>query len=196
MNYAVGHVWVPLGMVPEYLDWPGSPFNRANMTGLARHDAGWVMLYARDMLIGPEGFLLCNLPLLLAVAAGWLVLLRPDPDRIELAVLAGWCVLVWAIYAVLSDNLSGWCLSMRWFVPFVVPGFWLLARLLAQWRIFRLDFVVLLCGGLVLGWRMWLLGPWEPFPQPRLWEVVRPTLWTWGAVRLLAIVWWFVKRRG
>lgn len=196
VNYAVGRVWVPLGMVPEYLDWPGSPFDRSNMTGIARHDVAGLWFYARDMLIGPDGFLLCNLPLLLAVAAGWLVLVRPGPDRIELAALAAWCVVVWGIYAALSDNFSGWCLSMRWFVPLVVPGFWLLARLLAEWRTFRLDFIVLLCGGLVLGWRMWVSGPWEPFPPPRMWEIVWPTLGAWAAARLLAIGWWLVNRRG
>ena len=26
VNYSIGHVWVPLNMVPEYLEWPGSPF--------------------------------------------------------------------------------------------------------------------------------------------------------------------------
>lgn len=196
VNYAVGGVWVPVNMVPEYLEWPGSPFDRSNMTGLARHDPGWVAHYALDMLIGPEGFLLHNPPLLLAVVAGWLALLRPGPDRIEMAVLAGWCVAVWAAYAVLSDNLGGWCLTVRWFVPFIVPGFWLLARLLAEWPTFRADFVVLVCGGLILTWRTWPLGPWQPCPPAELWAVVRPTFWAWGAVRVLAILWWWAKRRG
>jgi len=196
VNYAVGHVWVPLGMVPEYLDWPGSTFDRSNMTGIARHDAAGLFFYARDMLIGQDGFLLCNLPLLLAVAAGWLVLVRPGPDRIEIAALAGWCVAVWAIYAVLSDNFGGVCLTIRWFVPFLVPGFWLLARLLAEWRTFRIDFAVLTFWGLVMAWHMWPLGPWGMVTVPYFWDVAWAGVWSWGVARVLAIAWWLVKRRG
>lgn len=196
INYSVGHVWVPLNMVPEYLEWPGSPFDRSNMTGIARHDAVGLWFYARDLLIGPESFLLCNLPLLLAVAAGWLVLVRPGPDRIELAALGVWCVAVWAIYSVLSDNAGGACLTIRWFVPLLVPGFWLLARLLTDWRTFRLDFVVLTFWGLVLSWHTWSVGPWTIDPIPHFWDVAWAALWSWGVARVVAIIWWFVRRRG
>src|SRR5262249_6106436 len=196
VNYAVGGGWVPVNMVPEYLDWPGSPFDRSNMTGVARHDLAGLWLYARDMLIGPEGFLLCKLPWLLAVAAAWLVLVRPGPDRIEQAALAGWCVVVWAIYAVLSDNFGGSCLTVRWFVPFLVPGFWPLARLLAEWRTFRIDFAVLTFWGLVLAYHMWPLGPWALVPIPHFWDVAWAGLWAWFVARVLAVAWWFVTRRG
>jgi hypothetical protein len=193
IHFTIGHVWVPLNMIPEYLEWPGSPFDRTNMTGIARHDTMGLFLYARDLLIGNESFLLCNLPLLLAVAAGWLVLIRPGIDRIELTVLGVWCIGVWWTYSILSDNAGGACLSIRWFVPLVVPGFWLLARLLTEWRTFRIDFLVLTVWGLILSWHMWTVGPWTIVPIPHFWDVVRAALWSWGLARVVALCYWVVK---
>src|SRR5581483_2921727 len=114
----------------------------------------------------------------------------------EIAALAGWCVAVWAIYAVLSDNFGGVCLTIRWFVPFLVPGFWLLARLLAEWRTFRIDFAVLTFWGLVMAWHMWPLGPWGMVTVPYFWEVGWAGVGSWGVARVLAIAWWLVKRSG
>ena len=183
LTYAVGHVWVPLGMVPEYLEWPGSVFNRTNMTGLTRHTASTLAAYAGSMLYGPAGFLVCNLPLGLTVAFGWLALVRRGPDRVEQGALLLWCVAVWAVYAVLSDNFGGACLSVRWFVPLLVPAFWVLARLMADRPTFRLDFTILAGWGLVLGYRMWLLGPWQPAPVRGQAEIVHEAVLVWGIVR-------------
>ncbi|HJZ57068.1 MAG TPA: hypothetical protein VKE74_19010 [Gemmataceae bacterium] len=188
LNHAVGRVWVPLGMVPEFLDWPGSPFNESNMTGVARHSASGLAAYAFALLLGTDGFLLFNLPLLLAVAAGWLVLLRRGPDRVELAALVGWCVVTWAVYVVLSDNAGGGCLSVRWFVPFLVPGFWVLARLLAERPTFRWDFLALAGWGLVIGWQTWLLGPWPFDLVPDMRPIAWAALGTWAAVRGVEVV--------
>ncbi|MCI0702652.1 MAG: hypothetical protein L0241_16330 [Planctomycetia bacterium] len=196
ITFAVGRVWVPLGMVPEYLDWPGSPFDPSNMTGLARHSPESFAHYAYQLLLGSRGFLMFNLPLLLAVSFGWLVFVRSGTDRIELAALVGWCVGVWIIYTLLSDNLGGGSLSVRWFVPLVVPGFWFLARLLAERRSFRADFVILACGGLVLAYPMWELGPWLSSPIPHHFEVMRIAVLAWAAVRMLFVVRWIVRKRG
>src|SRR5690606_15480421 len=121
VHYAIGGVWVPLNMVPAYLDWPGSEFDESNMTGVARHTPWGLVVYACELLVGGSGFLAYNLPLFLAVGFGWLVLVRPNPDRVELVALAAWCLAVWAVYAVLSDNHGGFCLTVRWFVPLLVP---------------------------------------------------------------------------
>ncbi len=197
LNYAVGHVWVPLGLVPEYLAWPGSPFDPSNMTGFARHTPLGLVLYARDMMLGWNGLLICNLPLLLAAAFGWLVLVRPRQERGELVALLAWCAAVWAIYAVLSDNFGGGCLTVRWFVPFLVPGFWLLARLLAEWPSYRADFLALTAGGMLLGYEMWTVGPWPFDDVPHLSVIVWSALGTWAAVRAAMIIRWRRRlRRG
>ena len=54
----------------------GSPFDRSNMTGIARHTPFGLLDYTRELLIGESGFLVFNLPLLLPVAMCWRVLVR------------------------------------------------------------------------------------------------------------------------
>lgn len=184
INYAVGGVWVPLGMVPEFLAWQGSEFNESNMTGVARHTSWEVLVYAAELLVGAWGFLAFNLPLLLAVGFGWRVLVRPGPDRVELVAVSAWCVAVWAVYAVLSDNYGGWNLTIRWFVPLLVPGFWILARLLVEYPTHRADFAVLAAWGLVTAVLVWPCGPWLSAPLPRVDLVAWAAVAAWAAVRV------------
>jgi hypothetical protein len=184
LNYHVGRVWVPLGMVPEYLAWPGSPFDRSNLTGFARHTPGSFVAYAWNLLFGREGFLLFNLPLLLAVGFGWRLMVRPGIDQPELAVLIGWCIATWLLYALLSDNSGGGCLTVRWFIPFLVPGYWLLARMMREWPAVRWDVLVLSAWSLVVSWIVWPLGPWPLEPVPEIRGLVLAALASWGGLRL------------
>jgi hypothetical protein len=188
INYAVGGVWVPLNMVPEYLDWPGSDFDATNMTGRARHTPATLAVYFGQLFLGDTGFLVCNLPLLLAAGFGWRVLLRPVPDRPELVAMLAWCAAVVGLYTVLSDNWGGSCLSVRWFVPLLVPGFWLLARLLAEFPTYRVDFVVLAAWGLVASWLMWPCGPWLSAPVPEVEVVAWAAGAAWAVVRIRAVI--------
>jgi hypothetical protein len=188
MNYHVGGVWVPLGMVPEYLDWPDSPFDATNATGVVRHTPESFARYAWALLFGRDGFLVTNLPLWLAVGAGWLALLRPGPDRIEIAALGVWSVATWLLYASLSNNYGGGCLSVRWLVPCLVPAFWLLARLLAERPTFRADFVALATWGLAVSAVAWPVGVWLRGPVPHFWSLTLPALVTWAAVRAVQMV--------
>ena len=185
VHYAIGHVWIPLNLVPEYLEWPGSPFDRSNMTGIARHTPFGLLDYTRELLIGESGFLVFNLPLLLAVVLCWRVLIRPVPDRLELAAMIAWSIVVVALYAVLSDNLGGYCLSIRWFVPLLVPGFWVLARLLVECPTLRIDFTVLAAWGLVIAWQTWPCGPWLVVEQPGVSTIPWAAVISWVAVRVV-----------
>jgi hypothetical protein len=174
--------------VPEYLDWPGSPFNRSNMTGIARHTPASLINYLRELLIGESGFLTFNLPLFLAVVMGWRVLVHRVPDRPELAAMIAWSVIVVVVYAVLSDNLGGYCLSIRWFVPLLVPGFWVLARLLDEYPSLRVDFAVLAAWGLVVSWLAWPAGPWLVVDQPNVTLIARVAVGTWLGVRMVHLI--------
>ena len=98
------------------------------MTGVVRPRYFAQFQYTFDLLLGKKGFLTHNLPLLLAGTAGLLVLKRPGRDRLELLALFVWCVVGWLLYGVLSKNHGGHCVSIRWFAPFLAPGFWLLAN--------------------------------------------------------------------
>jgi hypothetical protein len=96
--------------------------------------------------------------------------------------LLGWCLAAWAVYAVLSNNMGGGCCSVRWFVPFLAPGFWVLAVLLRDRPGCRPGFVALAAWGGVLAAVMWWNGPWHPRMVPFLWPVVGAALTTWAGV--------------
>jgi len=185
VNYAIGGVWVPLNLVPQYFRWPGSPFSESNMTGVARHTPLGLVNYLHELLIGESGFLIFNLPLLLAVVLGWRVLVHRVPDRLELAAMIAWSAIVVAVYAVLSDNFGGYALSIRWFVPLLVPGFWVLARLLAECPTLRTDFVVLAAFGLIVGAKSWPCGPWLIEEQPQVLNLARIAVTVWIAIRVI-----------
>jgi hypothetical protein len=185
INYAIGGDWLrPLNMHPEYLAWPGNPFDTM-MTGIVRTRYFAQFLYTLDILFGKKGFLTHNPPLLLAVTAGVLVL-KHGRDRLELLTVCAWCAAAWLMYGALSKNHGGHCVSIRWFVPFLVPGFWLLARVLAERPEFRRDFVALAAWGLVLSASAWLVGPWWGHNVPLFWWVLGGSLFTWGLVRYFA----------
>jgi hypothetical protein len=187
INFAIGGDWLkPLNMHREYLAWPGSPFD-ATLTGVLRPRYFAQFLYTLDLLVGKKGFLTHNPPLLLALAAGALVLKRAGRDRLELLSLSAWCVIGWLMYGVLSKNHGGVGVSIRWFLPFLAPGFWLLAKVLVERPEFRRDFVVLAACGFVLSASAWIVGPWWPRVVPLYWWVFGGSLLTWGMVRWHAL---------
>ncbi len=186
INYAIGGDWLrPLNMHPEYLAWPGNPFD-TTMTGILRPRPVPQFLYTLDLLFGKKGFLTHNPPLLLALTAGALVLHRRARNRLEVLALVAWCAVGWLMYGVLSKNHAGMCVSIRWFVPFLAPGFWLLAKVLAERPEFRRDFVALALWGGVLSASAFLVGPWWGHNVPLYWWVFGGSLLTWLVVRSLA----------
>jgi hypothetical protein len=234
INYAIGGVWKPMNMVPEYSAWPGCPFNPQNMTGYSRHSPLKLVVYALALLFGKQGFFCHNLPLLLAIPALSGLFRRPhtrqlakpvwqkgvrscevrgagspgltwpgtssaqrsghtegyrpanpclaDPfmaHRPELTMALGWCAATWLLYAVLSNNYGGACCSVRWFVPFLTPGYYLLGVYLRKNPCSRAEFLGLSFWGGVLAVFMWWRGPWTLHVIPVLWPIVGAALLTW-----------------
>lgn len=191
LNYLIGGTWVPANANPEYLSWPGSPFDSTTMTGGWNHaSVGAFALYAVDLLIGKRGFLGHNLALYLAVPATiwslWtLSRKRQRGERPELVLATGWCVGVWLLYAATSTNYSGACCSVRWFVPLLAPGYFVLAVFLRERPEFRRDFVVLSLWGAAMSPLMWWKGPWMLRMVPQYWVFVGGAAASWGVVRWL-----------
>jgi hypothetical protein len=100
--------------------------------------------------------------------------------------LSAWVVIGWLMYGVLSKNHGGGCVSVRWFVPFLAPGFWLLAKVLTERPEFRRDFIALAAWGLPLGTSAFVVGPWWGRNVPFYWWVFGGSLVTWGIVRYTA----------
>ncbi|HET6572949.1 MAG TPA: hypothetical protein VFG68_05050 [Fimbriiglobus sp.] len=183
LNYAIAGTLLPANMVPEYLNWPGSPFVGDVMTGSLRHGPGWLALYAADLVIGKKGILLNNIPLWLAPGGAVLLGLRRRELRPALAFCIGWSALTVLLYAATSSNYGGQCCSVRWFVPLIAPGFWVVALTLREYPRYRPDFAWLTGCGVVLGALMWWGGPWAPKMVPGLWGWVAAAGVGWGVVR-------------
>jgi hypothetical protein len=183
LNYAVGGTLVPANAVAEYLRWPGSPFDAHTMTGGWKHTPGAFALYVGDLLFGKKGFFFHNLPLLLAPAAAALAWRDRRAERPAVAFAAGWAFLGGFAYAATSTNLSGQCCSIRWFVPLLAPGFWVVGLLLRDHPRYRRDFAWLAGCGAILGVLMWSAGPWAGKMPPGYWGVVAAALAGWGVIR-------------
>jgi hypothetical protein len=179
LNYSTGGTWKPANAVAEYLQWPGSPFTSKNMTGVVNHTLGHFCVYALALLFGKQGFIGHNLPLFLAAPAAVALLKRRVPQWPELFFAALFCGGTFFAYALTSSNSSGRCCSIRWFVPFLAPGYYVLALYLrecpGQWK----PFLILSSWGALLGSIMWWHGPWILHMVPWFWPIQGAALITW-----------------
>jgi hypothetical protein len=196
LNYRIGGTIGPANAVTEYLAWPGSPFTAANMTGSWQHKSiGHFLLYAAAMLVGKHGFLTHNLPLLLAVAGLPLLWRSQLVEKPEIIFSTLFFAGAWLLYAAASNNYSGASCSIRWFVPLLAPGWYLLTVYLRQ-RPERLTDLYLLGGfGLLLVAVMWPRGPWEGRMPAIDWPARLIVYWPINAAALVAWGWLEACRR-
>jgi hypothetical protein len=185
LNYAIGGMLGPANAHVDYLMWPGSPFSPANATGgwthpSMSHFAG----YALSLLVGHKGFLVHNLALALAVPASVVLLRRRVRELPEVVMAVAWCGVTWLVYAVGSTNSGGLCCSIRWFVPLLAPGYFVLAVLLRELPDRRRDFAALSVWGMAMAAVMWQRGPWMPRLVPYWWAYVGGGLLTWALARV------------
>jgi hypothetical protein len=183
LNYQIGGTLGPANAVPEYLNWPGSPFSEANMTGLWRHGAGKFAVYSLALLFGKQGFIGHNLPLFLILPAVIPLLRREGPARPELLFALAFAVGGWLMYAAFSNNYGGACCSVRWFVPFLAPGFYILAELVRHHPDYRWDCFALCAVGALMGMVMWWGGPFIRHMVPMYWPIQGVGLVSWALVR-------------
>jgi hypothetical protein len=181
VTYAYTGKWSPPGADPAVFDYPGSEFVAKDLTGAYNHDdVVSLFLYSLAILVSERGFLLHNLPLFLAVCA--LLVLPPHLRRCpEVLLAAGWSIGTWLVFAVLSTNFAGWCMSIRWFLPLLAPGYFLLALLVRERPRLRSDFLILSGWGAVVGAMMWSVGPWFGIME-QFWPVQAAALATWLGV--------------
>jgi hypothetical protein len=193
VNYAIGGTLKPANSVIEYLNFPGSVFDEASATGTWKHDLPGLVAYTVALWFGDVGFFSHNLPLFLAPPALVLGLRdRSSPWRPELWFGLAFALGCTGLYGAMSNNYSGWSLTIRWFVPLLVPGYFAVGLMLRARPVFRALFVLLSLWGCLLAVLMWLVGPyarhsWVPF----LWEV------QWAALAtVLGWVYIRLRRRG
>jgi len=182
LNYQVGGTIRPVNTVAEYMFWPGSPFNFGNATGHWHHSSLWHgLVYALDLLFGKKGFLLHQPVLILAFLGGIAVMIAnrpPVPELPEMLFSFAWSGAVWLVYAWASNNLSGICATIRWFVPLLAPGYYVLMIVLRYRPHHYSEFLALATGGLLLSFLMWYYGPWMKM-VPGYWFILGITLICW-----------------
>jgi hypothetical protein len=187
VNYAVAGTLGPANANPAYFDWPGCPFDMRTMTGRWQHaNAGAFVLYALDLLVGQRGFLGHNLMLYVAVLALPMILRRCRIERPAVLASLAWCALTFLAYAATSNNYSGLCISIRWFVPMLAPGFLLLALLLRERPDLARDVALLSAFSFIGAMAGWWYGPWSRPPLTLYWVVTSGGLISWGLFRLQA----------
>jgi hypothetical protein len=150
------------------------------MTGVWHHRSiGDFLTYAVGLLVGKRGFLAHNLILFLALP-GMAILFRQRlaewPEMLFAGCFSGG---TWLLYALGSNNYSGYCCSIRWFVPLLAPGFYVLAIFLREYPRYWGDFLILGGWGAVAGALMWWQGPWLEHHVSWLWVLHAIALACW-----------------
>ncbi len=131
------------------------------------------------MMAGKRGFLGHNLPLFLALPALVVLLRRHRECRREVLWAVGCCAGTWLLYAATSNNSSGQCCSIRWFVPLLAPAYYVLALFLQRYPRYRMDFLVLSAWGVLLVLLM-RDGPWLTHMVPFFWPIQAAALGSWA----------------
>jgi hypothetical protein len=180
LNYAIGGTFKPSNANPEYFRWPGSPFAVGHLTGSWIHsNVGAFLLYAASMLAGKRGFLGHNLPLFLTIPAVFVLLRRHREVRPEALWAVGCCGGTWLLYAATSNNSSGQCCSIRWFVPLLAPAYFVLVLFLQRYPRYGLDFLLLTGWGALLV-QLMREGPWMGRMVPFFWPIQAAALCSWA----------------
>ena len=187
LNYHIGGTLVPANANPDYLTWPGSPFNPENMTGGFKHTWWFFPLYTIDMMVGKNGFLSHSIPLWLLPGAIVILYKRGKQERRILAFALLWVLGAWLLYAAASNNYAGGGIAIRWFVPFLAPGYWIVGRLMKAEPRYWPDFIWLSIVGLGLAMAMQLVGMWTIRMVPGLWAFMAIAGVGWGIVRVVDI---------
>lgn len=184
LNYRIGGTFLPVNMVAEYLFWPGSPFSPDNATGHWHHRSVLRGLaYALELLFGKKGFMLHQPVLILAFLGGIAVAIKNRtlvPELPEIVFCFAWSGATWLFYAWGSNNSGGICATIRWFVPLLAPGYYVLLAVLRHRPNLYPDFLALAAGGMLLSVLMWYYGPWMKM-VPGYWVILAITLLGWSA---------------
>ncbi len=185
LNYHIGGTFKPANAVAEYFQWPGSVFDSTNLTGSWNHRGVTdFLVYASALLVGKRGFISHNLALYLLLPGSLALLRKRVAQTPEILFALCWCAGTWLAYAATSNNYAGVCCSIRWFVPLLAPGYYVLALLLRQHPAYWRDFLVLTAWGTLLTALMWWRGPWMKHMAPLFWPIQGVALASWIAARL------------
>ncbi|MFT4109639.1 hypothetical protein [Propionicimonas sp.] len=163
-NVAISGSVVPVQLVSEYFLFPGSPWTLDTLTGAQLNTGQQLATYSLGLLVGGRGFLLYNPLTVVAIPLMVAEVVRRRPFAVEALAAATASVVMFAYYALWSNNFSGASYSIRWFVPLLPLWLFFLHPLLqgkGWWRM--AVFLVLFAISVPIAW----VGTWNPWPWQR-----------------------------
>jgi hypothetical protein len=163
-NVAISGSLVPVQLVSRYFLFPGSPWTIDMLTGAQLNSGPALASYALGLLVGGRGFLLYNPFVLIAIPLMVREFVRRRPFAVEALAATTVSVVMFAYYALWSNNYSGASYSIRWFVPLLPLWMFFLHPLLerkGRWP------MVLFLAVLVVSVPIAYVGTWNPWPWQR-----------------------------
>jgi hypothetical protein len=171
-------------MNPKFWDYEGSHFDIETLTGSGfKHDTLGAIAYAWDLHFAGQGFLIHNPMMLVAVLVGLITACLLKAERTWLIWLIGWFVICQVPYVLLSNNFSGGCLSIRWYLPLLAIATPLLATSMSHFPTLRWALVAATPASLLLASEELSLGPWNCTELPLL-RTLAYTTWL-----IISVLW-------
>ena len=185
LNIQITGDLVPALVRKEYFQYPFTMIPTDQLSGLPNH-LGLVSIisYLTKLLWGPRGLFVYSAPLLFSVIAGMRIARNSGPGiRYFVLLIAFWSVLFMGYLAVFTNNFSGACYGVRWFVSLMPGGYWLL---FAGWDYFRHREKVLVMLSLISAFPFAWTGAWYGAWQltnvvPVLCQTLPTGNWRWSA---------------
>lgn len=165
INYAIADTFVPVQIVPEFLDYAGSAWsNSSSVSGVRANSFIFSLKYGLACLVGPRGFLWYN-PLLIIILP---LLVRNSRSGRHLhhenLVILTSSVILMIYYFSFSSNYGGHSYSIRWFIPLLPLWYFQLfdIRINRSGSIFRYQHGSLIIVSLIIA----LVGQINPWSNP------------------------------
>ena len=185
LNIQITGDLVPALVRKEYFQYPFTMIPTDQLSGLPNHlGLMSIISYLTKLLWGPRGLFVYSAPLLFSVIAGMRIARNSGPGiRYFVLLIAFWSVLFMGYLAVFTNNFSGACYGVRWFVSLMPGGYWLL---FAGWDYFRHREKVLVMLSLISAFPFAWTGAWYGAWQltnvvPVLCQTLPTGNWRWSA---------------
>jgi len=154
---------LPAQFVPEYFQYPGSPWSAANLSGFLSHpDLASLLTYAFHSLFGYSGFFSYSPVLLIFFFA--LPQIRHRLQKEGVIIILATVVLL-GFYILKTDNYGGWSYSIRWWVPLIPFLLFFGSLYLQKQKSFKIFYLLLAISvvisaiGIISPWTNMGLGP-------------------------------------
>jgi len=163
VNYSITGDLRPPNTHVEYFDYPGSYWLHGHeaLSGVTRNDLGFALKYGFLCLFGPNGFLLYNPLLAIAIYYAVRLVTSRQPFWIEALLVLVLVTMFTGYFFLYSSNYGGYSYSIRWFVT-LIPLVWFFAfPFFAEWTPAKSRIYT---GLFVLSSIVAFTGLWNPWP--------------------------------